>query len=424
MARRPPPLLPLALCLALAVPGCGARRPPPAGPAAAPPAAGAAPPADAVDALERQVSEAVARARASAVALEYSSADGPAGTRRVASGVVVSDDGDVLSVRVDAPPASMAITARVDSGRRLPARWVAADPETGLTLLRIEPGAARPATPALGGARLGAPVLVVGNPFGLGHSISRGSVAGLGRRLDLDPRPLGGLIQVDVALHPGDGGAMLADLRGGWLGVVRSALAAPAHAGGEADRTGRGREHDLGFAITATDALWVASQLRARRRVDRAYLGVTMAPADPGGPEGAVLGRVLDDTPAARAGLRASDRVVALDDRPVHSPDDLADRLDRTSAGAEVTVDLIRGPGSGPRPLRRKLRPARRPTSTPAPVPATAGASPPAHSGATPEELRFALPREVADRLDRLERRLEELERREPGPGPAYAPRP
>src|SRR5438309_171379 len=78
--------------------------------------------------------------------------------------------------------------------------------------------------------------------------------------------PLGGLIQVDVALHPGDSGALVANLKGEWLGLVRSGLTTP-----DARKV---RDHDLGFAIPARDALWVADQLRTHRRVDRAFLGV------------------------------------------------------------------------------------------------------------------------------------------------------
>ena len=65
-------------------------------------------------------------------------------------------------------------------------------------------------------------MLLIGNPFGLGHSVSRGSISGLNRRVELGSRQLGGLIQVDAALHPGDSGALVADLHGGWLGVIRS----------------------------------------------------------------------------------------------------------------------------------------------------------------------------------------------------------
>jgi S1-C subfamily serine protease len=314
-----------------------------------------------LDAAEQRVAEAIERVRGSALALEYSAADAPNGTRRVASGVVINDQGDVLSVRIDPPASASEIVARDASGRFLPARWVATDPETGLTLLRIPPGSARSAVAAPIGPKLGIPVLVVGNPFGLGHSVSRGSVSGLNRRVDLIPHPLGGLIQIDAALHPGDSGALLADFRGGWLGVVRSGLVTTA----EGDRE-REYDHDLGFAIPAGDALWIAEQLRDRGRVERAYLGVTMG-RTPGQPwpesdgDGARLDGVLAETPAARAGLKAGDRVVAFDGRPVHSTLELTNRLDFTSAGSRVTVEFVRGAGPHREVRRVTLDTARRP---------------------------------------------------------------
>ena len=379
----------LALAAALALPSCGrSRQVPPV----AIPAPVTAPESDPVDALERVVEIAIAQVRESAVALEYTATDAPTGARRVASGVVVSDEGEVLSVRIDPPSAAAPIVAKVASGRRLPARWVAADPETGLTLLRIEPGTARRATPSTRGARLGAPVLVIGNAFGLAHSVSRGYVAGLGRRLELGPRQLGGLIQIDAALHPGDSGAPLADLHGGWIGVVRSGLTAPDH----------DDDHDLGFAITATDALWVAGELRDRGRVDRAFLGVTMDKAglDGSGP-GAVLGRVLADSPAERAGLKAGDRVVAIDGTPILTPFDLTDRLDRTPADATVNLDLVAADAPISRVTRLVLRAARRP-----PLEPSRPARPRDKSRSDDPRPR----RDLAETVDRLERRIRDLE--------------
>ncbi len=369
--------------------------PPLTGPPKPAPQAKAIP--DPFEQFERRVTEAIKRARESVVALEYTAADSDA--RRRASGVVISSEGDVLSVRIDAPPAASPVVATVASGYSLPAEWVAADPETGLTLLKIAPQVARPAVPSPRGAKLGNSVMVIGNPFGFAHSINRGNVAGLNRRLVLGPRQLGGLIQVNVSLHRGDSGAMLADMSGGWLGVIRSGLASP----GENEGMARELDHDLGFAIPARDALWVADQLRTRQRVDRAYLGVTMDPAPPllaGVPEGAVLGRVVADTPAERAGLKAGDRVVAIDGHPVRSPYDLTDRLDHTPADAEITLDLFRGPG----PVRLTFRTARRPPFEP-----SQPSAPPVKSKA--KEPRAEVPAEVAEMIQRLERRIEELEK-------------
>jgi serine protease Do len=377
-------------------------------------------PSAVLDALERQITEGVARARESAVALEYS-ADGAAmGDRRMASGVVINTEGDIISVRIDAPSsASVApIVARVASGRRLTAQWVASDDETGLTLLKIPPNLARPAAPAPRGPRVGIPVLVVGNPFGLAHSVGRGYVAGLNRRLELGPRQLGGLIQIDASLHPGDSGALLADLRGGWLGLIRSGLAVPLpkdpkSKGNEKDKEAkasreRETDHDLGFAITARDALWVSDQLRTYQRVDRAYLGVIVDEHSQvaGEPEGAVLGQVLADTPAGRAGLFAGDRVVAMDGRPVRSRHDFTDRLDRTPAEAEVTLDVVRGTGPSRQRTRVTAHTTKRPPMEPAPatVASSGPSDPPSTSSsaspkAKPADIRFTIPRD--DKSDR-----------------------
>ena len=476
--RRRTPLFPLlaASAVALAVPSCGPRGPSPVPrPAPAPAANGPAPtasafvgppapegergpPADVLGEFERLVAAGIARAVRSAVALEYTSPEGPAAVRRVASGVVVSDDGDLLSVRVDAdaPSAASLIVAKVASGRRLPARWVAADPETGLTLLKIAPGfairAVTPASPA--GPLRGTPVLVIGNPFGLAHSVNRGFVAGLNRRAELGPRKLGGLIQVDAAIHPGDSGALLADLRGNWLGVVRGSLGAPAEKGKEKDKETRAREYDydLGLAIPAADALWVAAQLRSSGRVERAYLGVTMDLKTPVAAEGAVLSGVLADTPAGRAGLQAGDRVVALDGVPVRSSYELTDRLDRTPADADVTLVLLRDPvakgnpaepGSAPPPPERlslTIRTAHRPPPEASPAAATRppAAAPPPSSTSTSTELakgteprpgtppapesRPPLSPDVAATIERLEHRIRELEKRDAGASQSQHP--
>ncbi|MDR3633155.1 MAG: trypsin-like peptidase domain-containing protein [Isosphaeraceae bacterium] len=342
------------------------------------------------------MAEAVARARDQVLTLEFTPDEG-ASARRVATGVVVRDDGrgrDVLSVRVAPPPSGAPVVARDAEGRKLLARWVADDPETGLTLLRVDDDPPRPATPLLplpaSPPRLGSHVLVIGNPFGLGHSVTRGSISGLDRRLDLGARPLGGLIQIDAAFHPGDSGALVVNLRGEWLGLVRSGLAPPG-----ADAV---RDHDLGFALPARDALWVADRLRTRGRVDRAYLGIRIAlrPSNEG--PGAVLDSVLDDTPAARAGLKAGDRVVTFDGQAIASPRDLTDRLDRTSADADAVVDYYRGAARD----RRIVRTASRPQ-------AEREREPERHAAVKTDD-----PRVLKERLERLERRIGELERARP----------
>ena len=373
----------------------------------------------ALERMERRVAGAMSRVRDSVVTLEYTAEDSPTGTRRVATGVVISPQGEILSIRIDRPmvpqtststtttPPPEATTARVSpgsamadvstispspipgtgvgagaaargermrtgsraagssmpifardaTGRRHVATWLAADPETGLTLLRIPPKLVRPVRIAADSPKLGSSVFVVGNPLGLGHSVSRGHVAGLDRALEIGPRQLGGLIQVQVPLYPGDSGATVANLRGEWLGLVRGGLAAATSASsltpaqpvkGRDDDLDRNAEldhdHDIGFAIPARDAIWVADQLRNSGRVERAYLGVRLEPADPADVqgEGARLSEILANTPAAAAGLRTGDRIVALDSHAIRSPGDLTDRLDRTRAHTRIKLGVLR----------------------------------------------------------------------------------
>jgi serine protease Do len=442
--RLTPPALWLALMMSapLVATSCGppASVPVPVpSPVTVSPSAGSDASSDPLDVIERHVAGAIARARESVLALEYTAADAPRGPRRMASGVVIGD-GDVISVHIDPPPADSApIVARDASGREVQAEWVAADPETGLTLLKILPGVARPVVPAQRTPTPGLPVLVIGNPFGLGHSVSRGAVAGLNRRLELGAHRLGGLIQVDTSLHPGDSGALLIDLRGGWLGVIRSGLALPdltAADDRDRDRTpdrrpdrDPARDHDLGFAIPAADALWVAGQLRVHHRVDRAYLGIIpgapataasagpvppAAPVDPE-PQGVALDQVLPDTPADHAGLKPGDRVVALDGQLILSAMDLDDRLARTAAGAEVAIVYLRG--DGPARVRQTLAvhtahrpPTDAPQPRPRPAPPDVAAVGKKEKDGKPRAARAPLPPDVAERIDRLERRIDELE--------------
>ena len=342
----------------------------------------------------------------------------------MATGVVINNRGDVVSVRIDRPPPEQSpplggnfvpIIARDFSGRRHAALWMAADPETGLTLLRLSSRAVPPIRLAVEGPILGGQIFVVGNPFGMGHSVNRGHVAGLDRVLEVGANQLRGLIQIQASLYPGDSGAVVVNSRGNWLGVIRSGLATPdpkafeTRANGRSpgspsfDRLSSGTEADshFGFAIPASDVLWVANQLQTRGRVDRAYLGVRLVPipaesltahmqsdpqegpisvdvrrratpastvsdvALPGEPqaalEGALLRQVLPGTPAGRAGLRPGDTIVTLNGQPIRSVPDLTDLLDRISAGTTIHLRVARGHGSTREWLSLSLLTANRP---------------------------------------------------------------
>lgn len=350
-------LLPLPIAVALAIvawwPRPSAPRP------QAPIAPTHAQAAQAEDQEDRLLSQAIDRARVSTVALEYNAGD-PSGLRRVATGVVFTPGGDVISVRVEPKEGRdrESIVARDSAGHEHPARFVAADPETGLSLLKVEAQDIRPIRPTARAAIVGAAVFLIGHPYDLGPSVSVGNVAGLNRRLKYGPRPLGGLIHIQVSLHPGDSGALLADRKGGWLGLIR---------GGGFTPDGKD-DNSLGFAIPAPEAVWVAEQLLAHRKVDRAYLGIRFGKDQ--ARSGALVSRVVPGSPAEKAGLLEGDRIVRLDDWPIEIQDDLTDHLDRIAAGTEITLGLARGGASDRLVVKTTSRPSFAKTApNPAPEP-------------------------------------------------------
>ena len=427
----------------------------------------------ALDRIEHRLADGMLRARDSVVTLEYAPAGGSPNSRRVATGVVINWCGDILSVRIDQPSRSgssahgsthekQVIVARDAAGQRHGAEWVAIDPETGITLLRIAPRAVRPIQIADRDPTLGAQVFVVGNPLGLGHSVSRGHIAGLDRALKVGACQIGGLIQIQAPLYPGDSGAAVVDLCGQLIGLIRSGLAVPVATGGQSEG-----DNNFGFALATRDVLWIADQLRTRGCVDRAYLGVRLEPvaAETFPPlladlakasataeslvDGALLLEVLTGTPAALAGLSPGDKIVSLDGHPIHSSNDLTDRLDRLPSQTTVHLDVIRGRGVDIQRLRVELRTTSRPPSIngqvahaqqgsrrqigfpraseirsrqPLVEPRSKASVPASRmseeiipsSRVTPgaDESKTALPRALSDRLDQLERRFENLEQR------------
>jgi S1-C subfamily serine protease len=287
--------------------------------------------------LERRVALTISRAAESVVALEYSASQPSPGSRRLATGVVINGQGETLSVRIEPPRSgpvpqpgqSLPIIARDHRGHQYAAHWLAADSATGLTLLQLPPGVVRPICVAAESPNLGSQVFVVGNPFGMGHSVGWGHIASLDRAVELGDQSLGGLIQIEAAVYPGDSGAAVVNLAGDWLGVIRGGLAVPASGATGANvhslvprsttrsadhhsvattamKTSMGcpgheHEHDFGFAVPALDAVWIAEQLHIHGFVDRAYLGVRLEPDNPGiwttmSPEG----QRPDATPADR----------------------------------------------------------------------------------------------------------------------------
>ncbi len=270
------------------------------------------------------------------------------GARRIpqtgeGSGVVYSADGYILTNHHVVRGADR-IEVRTAEGRELPARVVGLDPKTDLAVLRVDAVAAGDLLPAELGrsseVAVGDWVVAIGSPFGLKQTVTAGIVSGIGRA-GVGISDYEDFIQTDAAINPGNSGGPLVDLRGRVI-AINTAIAS---------RTGGFQ--GVGFAIPIDMARAVADQLIAGGRVRRGWLGVSIQAIDSdrarrlGLPDtrGALVGGVLDDGPAAGAGLRAGDVILAVDGEAVDSPNALRNRIAARRPESEVEIAIHRDGG-------------------------------------------------------------------------------
>jgi serine protease Do len=254
-------------------------------------------------------------------------------TPSVLSAVAIDDEGYLVTVGLRLL-GDRQLCVRNHSGKKFEARWIASDHVSGLTLLKVEPGVVRVPKMSQKVPEVGATVMVVGNPFGLSHSVSIGNVSGLDRSVNLSGGVGRGLIQFTAPVFPGDSGGLLADRNGHMLGVVSTALGEPTVEG-----VGEHRIQGISFAIPADELRLVAQRLRDGGAIERGYLGITVEDAEPAG---ARVTSVSQGSPAQSAGLQVGDVVVAIDDAEIKGLDDLATRIERLRPGTRVKLNVKR----------------------------------------------------------------------------------
>jgi serine protease Do len=223
-------------------------------------------------------------------------------------------------------------------GSRLPAKRVGADERTDLALLKVE--APKPLVYVeLGDSdkvRIGQSVLAVGNPFGLGGTVTAGIVSARSR--DIGSGPYDDYLQIDAAINQGNSGGPTFDVDGKVVGV-NTAIYSP-----------NGGSVGLGFAIPSNIVRKVVDQLRDHGRVDRAWMGVQTQAVDEAlaaalklpAASGALVSAVQKDSPAAAAGLKRGDVILSLDGSKVDSPRELSRRVADLSADTRVSLDVWR----------------------------------------------------------------------------------
>jgi S1-C subfamily serine protease len=255
------------------------------------------------------------------------------------SGVVITPDGFMLTSAHVVAGTDGKVEASFVDGREVDAEVVGADPLSDLAVLRSEADDLAPAT--LGDAeslRVGQLVVAIGNPNGFAGSVTAGVVSALGRSLPVRSRSAGriveNVIQTDAALNPGNSGGALADGRGCVVGI-NTAVA------------GVG----LGLAVPINEVTRkIIGALMREGRFTRAYIGIAggSRPLPPrlarelDRAVGVEVVEVVEGSPAARAGLRPEDLIVAVGDTPVEGADDLQRLMVGELIGERVTATVIR----------------------------------------------------------------------------------
>ncbi len=253
------------------------------------------------------------------------------------SGVIIDAKGTILTNYHVVEGADEVLVELFD-GKQFRAADVRTDEQSDLAVLRIKPDHDLSAA-TLGDSdklEIGDWVLAVGHPFDLDSTVSSGIVSGKARVLPSGRRAE--FLQTDAAINPGNSGGPLVNLDGEVVGI-NTAIA-----------SNSGGYQGIGFAIPANLAKWVAKQLVEKGTVQRAYLGVRIDEIraekaeelgiDPG--KGVLVAEVFPDTPAAKAGLRKNDRVVAFAGHDVHNPRQLQELVEQTELGTSQTAQIVR----------------------------------------------------------------------------------
>ncbi|MDP9862213.1 MULTISPECIES: S1C family serine protease [Streptosporangium] len=272
------------------------------------------------------------------------------------SGVVLSADGLILTnnhvVEAGGLGQGAQVSVKFSDGKSATAKVVGTDPATDLAVIRAE-GVSGLTAASIGDSdrlKVGDSVLAIGSPLGLSGSVTAGIVSALNRTLTVGgqqqqqlppgwgggqqggsaPTAIGGAIQTDAAINPGNSGGALVNASGELVGI-NTAIATN---GGEGNI-------GVGFAIPINTAKQVAQQLIDKGKVTHAFLGVNLAPVT-GDAGGALVSQVVEDSPAARAGIKQGDLITKINETVVEDGTTVVGAVRGFKPGQKVTVTYVR----------------------------------------------------------------------------------
>nr|WP_217449036.1 trypsin-like peptidase domain-containing protein [Acinetobacter radioresistens] len=226
------------------------------------------------------------------------------------SGVIVRPDGYILTNNHVVAQAEQIVVA-LNDGRRAEAKIIGTDPDTDLAVIKIELDKLPVLPFKLSGNEVGDVVLAIGNPFGVGQTVTQGIISATGRS-DLGINTYEDFIQTDAAINPGNSGGALIDVAGNLIGVNTAIFSQT------------GGSLGIGFAIPAKVCQQVLNAILKDGRVVRGWLGISLvppaqtdvlAPREPG----VVVAGVLGNGPAAKAGVKVGDRILKVNNEQITS---------------------------------------------------------------------------------------------------------
>lgn len=259
-------------------------------------------------------------------------------TSSLGSGVIVDAERGLILTNNHVIANADQITVTLRDGRHLEAEVVGTDPETDVAVIKVPADNLTDITTTdSNNISVGDFVVAIGNPFGLGQTVTSGIVSALSRS-GLGIEGYEDFIQTDASINPGNSGGALVNLRGELVGINTAIFSQT------------GGNIGIGFAIPINLALQIMEQLLETGEVKRAFLGVSMQDMSPELAEafglkrqgGAIINQVIDGSPAEKAGIKAGDIVLAVDGKKIRNAEDLRNRVGLLPVGKKVRMTILR----------------------------------------------------------------------------------
>ena len=249
------------------------------------------------------------------------------------SGVIVRTDGYILTNNHVIAQADQIIVA-LNDGRRAEAEVIGSDPDTDLAVIKIELDKLPVLPFKLSGNEVGDVVLAIGNPFGVGQTVTQGIISATGRS-DLGINTYEDFIQTDAAINPGNSGGALIDVSGNLIGVNTAIFS---QSGGSLG---------IGFAIPAKICQQVMNAILKDGRVVRGWLGISLLPPQRNdvmkpSEQGVTVAEVLPNGPSAQAGIQRGDKIIMVNDEQITSASHLINYVALQAPGSKIRIEVER----------------------------------------------------------------------------------